>query len=151
MYRQLFSTCAFHGPPSGIQVSLTHSFTEQKIWRQAGFEEMLVSLSKRDQSGMGGLQKRERFLMCIIFMNILMSKIRKRDQSWWRSAKTSGTSPGTADKPYLLSTFIGCHTDTHNSRPNQSHEGHGKLLRPNISVTSATVQNYSHENSMSHI
>ena len=25
MYRQLFFTCAFHGPPSGIQVSLTHS------------------------------------------------------------------------------------------------------------------------------
>ena len=24
MYRQLFFTCAFHGPPSGIQVSLTH-------------------------------------------------------------------------------------------------------------------------------
>ena len=85
MYRQLFFTCAFHGPPSGIQVSFTHSFTEQKIWRQAGFEEMLVSLSKRDQIGMGGHQKRERFLMCIIFMNILMSKIRKRDQSWWRS------------------------------------------------------------------
>ena len=25
MYRQLFFTCVFHGPPSGIQVSLTHS------------------------------------------------------------------------------------------------------------------------------
>ena len=25
MYRQLFFTCAFHGPPSGIQVSLSHS------------------------------------------------------------------------------------------------------------------------------
>ena len=25
MYRQLFFTCAFRGPPSGIQVSLTHS------------------------------------------------------------------------------------------------------------------------------
>ena len=27
MYRQVFFTCAFHGPPSGIQVSLTHSLT----------------------------------------------------------------------------------------------------------------------------
>ena len=27
MYRQLFFTCTFHGPPSGIQVSLTHSLT----------------------------------------------------------------------------------------------------------------------------
>ena len=27
MYRQLFFTCAFHEPPSGIQVSLTHSLT----------------------------------------------------------------------------------------------------------------------------
>ena len=28
MYTQLFFTCAFHGPPSGIQVSLTHSLTD---------------------------------------------------------------------------------------------------------------------------
>ena len=34
---------------------------EKKMWRQAGFEEMLVSPAKRDQNEMGGLQKRDRF------------------------------------------------------------------------------------------
>ena len=34
---------------------------EDKMWRQAGFVEMLVSPAKRDQNEMGGLQKRGRF------------------------------------------------------------------------------------------
>ena len=34
---------------------------EDKMWRQAGFVEMLVSPAKRDQNKMGGLQKRGRF------------------------------------------------------------------------------------------
>ena len=34
---------------------------EDKMWRQAGFVEMLVSPGKRDQNEMGGLQKRGRF------------------------------------------------------------------------------------------
>ena len=36
-------------------------FDEKKMWRQAGFEEMLVSPAKRDPNEMGGLQKRDRF------------------------------------------------------------------------------------------
>ena len=56
---------SFHFKASRRNASETHGqlhcFDEQKIWRQAGFEEMLVSFSKRDQNGMGGLQKRERF------------------------------------------------------------------------------------------
>ena len=36
-------------------------YFEKKMWRQAGFEEMLVSPAKRDQNEMGGLQKRDRF------------------------------------------------------------------------------------------
>ena len=33
-------------------------FDEKKMWRQAGFEEMLVSPAKRDQNEMGGLQEK---------------------------------------------------------------------------------------------
>ena len=36
-------------------------FDEKKMWRMAGFEQMLVSPAKRNQNGMGGLQKRDRF------------------------------------------------------------------------------------------
>ncbi len=36
-------------------------FDEKKMWRLAGFEQMLVSPAKRDQNEMGGLQKRDRF------------------------------------------------------------------------------------------
>ena len=34
---------------------------EKKMWRLAGFEQMLVSPAKRDQNEMRGLQKRDRF------------------------------------------------------------------------------------------
>ena len=33
-------------------------FDEKKMWRQAGFEEMLVSPAKRDQNEIGGLQEK---------------------------------------------------------------------------------------------
>ena len=34
-------------------------FVEKKMWRQAGFEESLVSPSERDKNEAGGLQKRD--------------------------------------------------------------------------------------------
>ena len=36
-------------------------FDEKKMWRLAGFGQMLVSPAKRHQNEMGGLQKRDRF------------------------------------------------------------------------------------------
>ena len=60
---------------------------EDKMWRQAGFVEMLVSPAKRDQNEMGGLQKRGRFKA---FKTILKrgNSWWKRDHSWWKSAET---------------------------------------------------------------
>ena len=61
------------------------------MWPMAGFEESLVSPAKRDQNEMGGLQ------------NERLSKIGKRDQTWWKSPKTWETrlkwDPGT---PYIF-------------------------------------------------
>ena len=42
-------------------------FDENIMWRQAGFEQMLVSPAKRDQNEMGGLQKRDRF-WCLSYL-----------------------------------------------------------------------------------
>ena len=56
-------------------------FDEQKMWRQAGFEEMLVSPAKRDQKEMGGLQERDRFWCASDLWTYWC-------QRWWVSAKT---------------------------------------------------------------
>ena len=52
MYRQLFFTCAFHGPPSGIQVSLTHSLaimfmTFGKKTKVAAMQHVFQNLHRR--------------------------------------------------------------------------------------------------------
>ncbi len=54
-------------------------FDEKKMWRLAGFEQMLVSPAKRDHNEMGGLQKEIGFDVHHVY---------EQNETWWKSAKT---------------------------------------------------------------
>ena len=97
LVQQLSSREEWRNNDSDIWATAFICYDEDKMWRQAGFVEMLFSPAKRVQNEMGGLQKRGRFRTSL-----------KRGHSWWKRGHSWWTSVLTWLFPYLCFPYLNC-------------------------------------------